>query len=228
MEKMLFFARILAVEIRKYNEPFFKGVSDFHYAFREMLRGTKLRITGNKYIEMDSLGEDSDIEEEGIWYISEDDRELADYADDEEDAKSLAGVLICSEFLYEVLYDFVMLGVDFKNEEMKEAAQALMKNLYKIADAFRLNVSFCNGRIYFRYNKQPMDDGSYVCKTMSEVEAVCKLKKGEGILAAMEASGMSDEEFESLMERLREHEWKLTSACEDEAFMEELRQRGWK
>ena len=201
MEKMLYFARILAIEIRKANEPFLKGVSDFHYAFREMLRGTKLRIAGMKYIDLEYLWEDSDIEEdEGIWYISEDERELSDYADDKEDAKSLVGVLICSEFLYEVLYDFVMLGVEFKNEEMKEAAQTLMKNLYKIADAFQLNVSFCNGHIYFRYYKRPLYDGSFICKTMSEVEAVCKLKKGEGILAAIEASGMSEEEFEELFE----------------------------
>jgi len=216
MEKLLYFAKILAVEIRKANEPFLRGVSDFHYAFREMLRGTKLRIDGMKYIELDSLWEDSDIEEEdGYWYINEDECELSDYADDEDDAKNLLGVLICNEFLYEVLHDFVMLGVNLKNEEMKEAAQTLMKNLYKIAAAFQLTVSFCNGRIYFRNDKKPLDDGCFICKTMSEVESVCKLKSGASILAAREASGMSKQEFDNFMERLRQHEWKQTSACEE-------------
>ena len=199
MEKMLYFAKILAIEIRKANEPFLKGVSDFHYAFREMLRGTKLRIEGKKYIELDSLWEDSDVEEEdGYWYISEDEHELSDYTDD---TKNLRGVLICNEFLYEVLYDFIMLGVDLKNEEMKESAQKLMKNLYKIAEAFQLNVFFCNGRIYFRSDKEPLDDGSFICKTMSEVEAIWKLKNGASILDVKESSGMSKEEFNNFMGR---------------------------
>lgn len=212
MEKMLYFAKILAIEIRKANEPFLKGVSDFHYSFREMIRGTKLRIDGTKYIELDSLWEDSDVEEEdGYWYISEDEHELSDYADD---TKNLRGVLICNEFLYEVLYDFVMLGVDLKNKEMKESAQKLMKNLYKIAEAFQLNVFFCNGRIYFCSDKKLLDDGSFICKTMSEVEVMCKLKNGVSILEAKESSGMSKEEFNNFMERLQQHEWKQTSACE--------------
>lgn len=213
MEKMLYFAKILAVEIRKANEPFLKGVSDFHYTFREMLRGTKLRIHGKKYIELDSLWEESDVEEEdGYWYISEDERELSDYAADEDDAENLVGVLICSEFLYEILYDFVMLGVEFKNEEMEESARTLMNNLHKIATAFQINVSFGNGRIYFRNERKPLDDGSFICKTMSEVEVICKLKSGASILEAKESSGMSKEEFNDFMKRLQHHERKQTSA----------------
>ena len=212
MEKMLYFAKILAVEIRKANEIFLEGIPVYHSVFREMLRGTKLRIEGNRYIELETLWEHSDVEEdEGIWYISEDENELSDYVVEKDEIENLAGVLICNEFLYEVLYDFVMLGHEFKTKEMKESAQTLMKNLYKIAEAFRLNVSFCNGYIYFCYEKKPLEDGTFICKTMAEVSAVGKLREGASILDTRDSSGMSKEEFKQFMERLKQHEWNQVS-----------------
>lgn len=216
MEKMVYFARILAVEIRKVNEVFLENVPWHFSHFYDMFRLTKLRLEGNQFINLEDLWEDSELEDmEWKWYLNEDEGNLSNYADDDEDEKNLAGVLICDNFLYEVLYEYVILGQKFKEDKKNEAAKELLETIYKIAAAFQLELQFRGGRIYLWEKKQHLDDGSFICKTMAEVEAVCKFRKGASLMDAREFSGMSEDEWNAFSERLKRHEWKQTSACEE-------------
>ena len=122
MDKMLYFAKILAETIRETNEKF-ADLGDSLLCLTsayDMLWDTKLRLKGNKYLILDELTEDMDLELLRR-YVEEDDRELADYVDDDDDLDKLEGILLGNEFLYEVIYDYGMLGDKFGQEEKNEA-----------------------------------------------------------------------------------------------------------
>ena len=86
MDKMLYFAKILAETIRETNEKF-ADLGDSLLCLTsayDMLWDTKLRLKGNKYLILDELTEDMDLELLRR-YVEEDDREVADYVDDDDD-----------------------------------------------------------------------------------------------------------------------------------------------
>lgn len=233
MEKMLYFAKILANMIMRAYESFY----DAGYKLLntsgtyDMFSGTTLRLKGNKYVFLEDLYGFVEFDEilEMVYVderYKEDENVLENYNDDE--LENLVGILFPNDALYEILYDFGMLGESFHDEKKDKEVKQLLKRIYKAAGVFDYDLHFQDGRIYITFEKKPLDDGSFACRDMMEVEVVYQLRKGVGLIEAREAAGMSEEEFKSFMERLREHEWKQTSACEDEARMEELKQRGWK
>lgn len=211
MEKMLYFAKLLSEALRKEYEVFY----DIGYkllSFSEdysKYGGTKLLLKGNQYIILEELYEDMETDEL-MWEVHEDEGRLTDYATDYDE-----GLIFPNDFLYEVLYDFGMLGDEFGDKEKDSAVKRLLRTIYKIAGAFNLELAFQDGRIYIREDKKPLDDGSFICRTMSEIEVLCELREGAGLMEAREVSGMSEGEFKSFMERLKQHEWKQTSACEE-------------
>lgn len=224
---MLFFAKILSEELRKVYEIFYyagykllKFSSDYAtYTDYIMYGGTKLRLKNNQYIIIEELYEDMELQELLYEVQTEEERDviLEEYATDfaDETIGELMGILFPNEFLYELLYDFGMLGDKFGDEEKDGAVKALLRTVYKIADAFNLDLHFGDGRIMITDEKKSSDDGNFICETMAEIEAVCKLRKGASLMDAREASGMSEEEFKDFMERLKQHGWKQTSDFEE-------------
>ena len=203
MDKMLYFAKILAETIRETNEKF-ADLGDSLLCLTsayDMLWDTKLRLKGNKYLILDELTEDLDLELLRR-YVEEDDRELADYVDDDDDLDKLEGILLGNEFLYEVIYDYGMLGDKFGQEEKNEAVKEFLRTIYKLTNAFELDLWFMDGRIYLSSENDHSEDGAFICKTMAEVETVCQLKKGESLEDVRACSGMSEEEFKEFLERL--------------------------
>lgn len=220
MEKMLYFAKILANKIRYAHEDFCEvgykllNTSEFY----DMFSGTVLRMQGNKYVFLEDLI--GFVEREEMLAsvhvderYEEDENVLADY--DGEDFENLVAILFPNEFLYELLYDFGMLGDSFHDEKKDKSVKNLLKTIYKVAGVFDYDLHFQDGRIYITFDKKPLDDGTFICKDLMEVEVVYQLRKGAGLIEAKEASKMSEEEFDNFMERLRQHEWKQTSAYEE-------------
>ena len=220
MEKMLYFAKVLANKIRYSHEDF----CDVGYKLLntsesyDMFSGTVLRMQGNKYVfledligfvEKDEMLASVHVDER----YEEDENVLADY--DGEDFENLVAIFFPNEFLYELLYDFGMLGDSFHDEKKDKSVKNLLKTIYKVACVFDYDLHFQDGRIYITFDKKPLDDGTFICKDLMEVEVVYQLRKGAGLIEAREASKMSEEEFDKFMERLRQHEWKQTSACEE-------------
>ncbi len=227
MEKMLFFAKILSEELRKAYEVFYYAgykllsFSSEYPTYTEYIMhgGTKLRMKDKQYVVLESLDEDMDLQELlfEIYTGEECEANLEEYLADYEDKEieKVVGILFPNDFLYEVLYDYGMLGDEFGDEEKDGAVKELLRKVYKIAGAFNLDLHFLDGRIVITGEKKPLDDGSFICETMAEVEAVCKLQKGASLMDAREASGMSEDEFRTFRERLKQHEWKQTSAGEE-------------
>lgn len=220
MEKMLYFAKILANKIRYAHDDF----CDMGYkllntsGIYDMLSGTVLRMKGNKYVFLEDLYGFVEIDEifemvHADERYEDDENVLEDYNDNE--LENLVGILFPNNFLYEVLYDFGMLGDSFHDEKKDKSVKNLLKTIYKVAGVYDYDLHFQDGRIYITFDKRPLDDGSFICKDLMEVEVVYQLRKGAGLIEAREASKMSEEEFDNFMERLRQHEWKQTSACEE-------------
>ena len=220
MEKMLYFAKILANKIRYAHEDF----CDAGYkllntsGFYDIFSGTVLRMRGNKYVfledligfvEQDEMLASVHVDER----YEEDENVLADY--NGEDFENLVAILFPNESLYELLYDFGMLGDSFRDEKKDKSVKNLLKTIYKVAGVFDYDLHFQDGRIYITFDKKSLDDGMFICKDLLEVEVVYQLRRGAGLTEVREASKMSDEEFDSFMERLKQHEWRQTSASKE-------------
>lgn len=215
MKKMVYLARILAVEIRKSNEVFLENVP-FHLShFYNMFSQTKLYLDGNKFINLQDLWEDSELDDMG-WklFLNESDDELLNFCDDKKETEKLAGILVCDNFLYELLYEYAILGRRFETDKKNVTAKELFESINKIAVAFQLELQFMSGHIYFKEKIEPLDDGTFICDSISEVEVLCMLKNGASLMDARELSGMQKVDFELFIERLKQHEWNQTSAFE--------------
>ena len=163
MEKILFFARNLSQELRKVREVFFDirfDILSFFGAFGNyttyeeylMYGGTKLRMKDNQYIILEELYEDMDLEDLRLMVHKEEKEEikLEDYTQDygTEEEGNLVGILFPTDYLYEVLYDFGMLGEKFYDEEKDNAVKSLLSTIYELASEFDLSLHFVGGRIY--------------------------------------------------------------------------------
>jgi hypothetical protein len=192
MESLLFFARNLSVELRKVYETFYFGHVNYKvlsfssdYATYDEYRtygGTKLRMKDNQYVILEELYEDMDLDALQLEvHVEEHSKiKLEDYTDDygtEEDG-ILVGILFPTDYLYELLYDFGMLGEKFYDEEKDNAVKALLSTVYEVANAFDFELHFVGGRILITRDNESLDDG-FVCKNMEEVEARNKLREGE-------------------------------------------------
>ncbi len=225
MDKMLYFGKILANKIRYAYDNFTDvGYKILNLPEEGMDNKTKLRMKNNKYVYLEDLYGFVDHEElMNLVYVDEkygDEDSLEDFNDDE--LENLVGILFVNDYLYEVLYDFGMLGDTFHDENKDKVVEDLLKTIFKVAGVFDYDLHFLNGRIYITFEKKPLDDGSFICRDMTEVEVLHQLRSGAGLIEAREVSGMSKEEFEAFWKRLEIHEWKQTSASDDKEFMEKL------
>ena len=231
MEKMLFFAKLLAQTVKEAFEFFYDAGYPL-LSFSEDYShhgGTKLYLKEGNYVLLEELDEGMDVidlhyevheAEAGI-------NSFIDYAKeyDKESPATLHGILFPNEFLYELLYDFGMLGESFHDEKKDKAVKELLATIHKIAGVFDYELHFLDGRIYITFEKKPLDDGSFICENMAEVEVVYRLANAEGHLVAKKESGMSDAEFKLFLSRLELHEWMQTSASDDKEFIEAFKRK---
>lgn len=154
MDKMLQFAQMLVEEIRKANEVFLdtEEIPFYLIHFYDMLTGTKLLMEDGNYIMLEYISKDMDLEELHF-AVEESEQYLKDYVDEDE-VNDLVGILFCNEFLYEVLYDYGMLGdkfrARFREKEKNETIHKLLKTVEKLAKSHNFTMGFESGRIYLR------------------------------------------------------------------------------
>ena len=206
MEKMLYVARILAAVIREAEVDFMADIPIFMPVPYDMIKGTRLRMSGKRYIELKVLWHNSDIEE-AVWGIQEDEKDLSEY-DKENNSNKLAGVLLCNTTLDEFIYELGMLKSSTNANKKVQLAKELIEKIHRIAVAFNMTAvyKYEPGGFYFYEDKKPLDDGTFICETMAEVTVRYLLMQGADFTQAMEESGMSKEEFKAFRERLKQHE----------------------
>ena len=215
IKNLLFFAKILSEELRNVYDIFYEaGYEVLNFSSHSTYGRTKLRMENNQYIVLEDLYDDMELEDLLIEIQTEEGNiKLEDYSDDygTEETGNFKGILFTNVYLYELLYDFGMLGEKFYDEKKDNAVKNLLRMINVLASEFDFDLHFVDGRIYITGEKDNLENNSYICRNMMEIDFVNALKGGATIINAREAAGMSKEDFEYFNERLNRHQWRQTS-----------------
>ena len=229
MEKMASFTKLLKLELDKLDSLIYDELKGRNYFY--LARDAKVCLKNDKYIELEGIEEEDTLEYITIYdcgeYISLSDYE-EDYRDtycDEDEESNLEGVLVCNSFLYEVLYYHGELGYKFKSDILNEETKKLLKNLYKIAGVYHLDLIFEEGCIYLVKEDEKLYQQSFACETMKEIDAMYYLKKEidemyylktkESLKNVMKHSDMTYVEFAEFYTRFKQHKLKQASLMEN-------------
>ena len=220
MERMASFIKIFKLELDRVDSKIFYELKGRNYCY--LGRGVEIYLKG-MCIEFEGIDEETEFEEILLYRSSERDNitfsdfeeEYRDTYCDENEESNLKGVLVCSSFLYEVLYYHGVLGRKFRSDILNEETKKFLKNLYRIAGTYHLDLVFEDDRIYLVKEDEKLYQQSFVCETMKEINAMYYLKSGETLRDAMKHSDMTYVEFAEFYTRFKQHKLKQASLMEN-------------